>query len=97
MFVYGILVNQVQPGDITVTNLSFAINGSTVHTYEYSPTGLGVGAGGYLYNALVYSNASLPEGTHNLSIGTLPQSLFLFDYIKYTYVNPFLTFLTSAA
>lgn len=94
---YGILANQVEPGLVTATNLSFSINGSTVGTYEYIPTGTGVGAGGYLYNAPVYSNASMPQGTHTLTIGTLAQSVFLFDYIEYTYVNPLLAFSTPAA
>ena len=94
---YCILDNQVQ-AYTTATYLSFAINGSTVGTYQHTPTGDGVG--GFLYNVAVYSKKSLPNGNHTISIATVADnrsSLFLFDYIVYTYANPLFALFTPVA
>jgi hypothetical protein len=67
----------------TYTNLSFSIDGALVGTYSYIPDNSGT----YLYNTLVYGNASIPNGTHTFVLGSprgINTALVLFDYVEYT-------------
>lgn len=67
----------------TFTNLTFSLDGEQVGSFSHGPDG----SGSYVYNALVYTNTSVPNGNHTFVIhsprGSV-DSLVLFDYVQYT-------------
>lgn len=86
VYVYNIIANAV-PDITTNTSLVFALDGTVVGAYTYSPDPAGPKL---LYNVPVYVNSSLPPGEHVLTIsaGSTEWSLILFDYIVYTTEEP---------
>lgn len=63
----------------------FTIDLQQVGTFSYSPV---AGQSGFLYNALVYCNESLPAGNHTLTIQSGhsggPASIIMLDRIVYS-------------
>jgi hypothetical protein len=81
--VYAVLDNNVA-SYTTRTDLVFFLDGSQVGTYTHEPDGSGT----YVYNATVYSNSSMPDGSHVLTMSTVTAggaSRALFDSLVYTY------------
>lgn len=67
----------------TFTNLTFSIDGVQVGTYSHLPDG----SGNFIYNQLVYSNATIPNGDHTFVIHSprgASDSFVSFDYVQYT-------------
>jgi hypothetical protein len=65
------------------TNLTFSIDDTQVGSFSYNPDGSNT----YLYNTLVYANASIPNGTHTFVIHSprgASDAVVLFDYVEYT-------------
>ena len=85
IYVYGILA-ATTPGGLTgFTDLTFFLDGETVGGLVMSTAG----QQGFKYNFSVYSNTSIPHGTHNFTMqngGTAGggNSLVLLDYIVYS-------------
>ncbi|KAI0633047.1 hypothetical protein C8Q77DRAFT_1033090, partial [Trametes polyzona] len=81
IYMYNILVNKV-PQTSTITRLEFFLDGDHVSSFTHNPDN----TTNVVYNALVYSNTSMPQAPHSLRAvatgnGTL---LTLFDYAVYT-------------
>jgi len=96
VYAYCILANTYSNSYTTFTNLSFSIDGSQVGTFSHIPDG----SSSFLYNTLVYSNTSIPNGTHTFVLraptGT-NNSLVLFDYVQYTFDSNTPTTITSSS
>lgn len=82
VYVYNIIANQVQD-TTTLTNLTFWIDGDLVGSYTHIPENTTTV---FEYGALVYSNTSLQDKQHflTMSAGGPNASLILFDRIVYT-------------
>ena len=81
IYAYCIMDNNITY--ITSTNLTFSIDGAQVGSYSHIPDGSNT----YLYNTLVYANASVPNGNHTFVIHSprgANDSFVLFDYVQYT-------------
>jgi hypothetical protein len=81
IYAYCVIVNNNTY--TTFTNLTFSIDGAQVGSYSHSPDGSNT----YLYNTLVYANASVPNGNHTFVIHSprgANDSFVLFDYVQYT-------------
>ncbi|KAI0633049.1 hypothetical protein C8Q77DRAFT_865789 [Trametes polyzona] len=81
IYMYNILVNRV-PATHTLTRLEFFLDGDHAFSFIHVPDN----TTDVIYNALVYSNTSMPQGPHSLQAvasgnGTI---LTLFDYAIYT-------------
>ncbi|KZW00852.1 hypothetical protein EXIGLDRAFT_830495 [Exidia glandulosa HHB12029] len=84
VYIYCVLANDVPATSVTGTHLWFSIDGEIVDTFHHTPNS---SADMFLYNQLLYSNHSIPDGQHvfNMSARTDgPDSLILFDYAQYT-------------
>jgi len=82
LYAYCILDNAIQY--VAFTNLTFFIDGSQVGTFAHVPDGTNI----FQYNSLVYSNTSIPDGSHTFAIRTangVNDSSVLFDYVEYTF------------
>lgn len=83
--VFAILDNQRKRNyDTTATHLKFIINGASVGNYDHTPTS---DTPEYLYDIPVYTNATLSNDNHTITIALVANnesSLFLFDYLEYT-------------
>ncbi|KZP14249.1 hypothetical protein FIBSPDRAFT_796861 [Athelia psychrophila] len=82
VYAYCVLGNTV-PKTVTLTNLTFLMDGELVGTYQHTPTT----SADYQYNVPVYVATSLSNEQHVLTIeaaGTT-NSLILFDYVEYTF------------
>ncbi|KII86388.1 hypothetical protein PLICRDRAFT_56102 [Plicaturopsis crispa FD-325 SS-3] len=83
VYVYCIIFHDDQSPDGT-TDMVFLLDGEPVGTYQRQPNGTRV----YEYNVPVYANASIPSGSHNLSIESgrnSNKSLIMLDYITYSH------------
>ncbi|KAH8114733.1 hypothetical protein DFH11DRAFT_184583 [Phellopilus nigrolimitatus] len=82
VYAFFIIANTVEFAT-TLTNLSFALDGSSVGTFVHAPTT----STQYEYNVPGYSNASLKNGDHTFvisAVGATNDSLVLFDYLVYS-------------
>lgn len=82
VYVYGIIANMIT-GIITLTNLTFLIDGIPSGTFSHYPTTSTV----FEYNVLLYSNTSLQNAEHTIVMNASSDpnaSLVLFDYLVYT-------------
>ena len=82
VYTYFILPNQLANLTTTMTNVSFALDGDIVGSFEHIPTN----STDIQYNALVYTQESLEPKPHRFLISTIgtSDSLILFDYLMYT-------------
>lgn len=76
VYVYNVLANFPI---VSKAKIAFTLDGTLVRPYEQPD----ISGSSYLYNQLVYENASLPNGAHELVI-TPDKSLVMFDYVTYT-------------
>lgn len=83
IYVYNTIVNRPpEPHTITLTNLSFHIDGENVGSFTHAPEDTNE----IWYRFPVYVNTSLENAMHQMEIraGGTDASLVLFDYAKYT-------------
>ncbi|TBU58177.1 hypothetical protein BD310DRAFT_906747 [Dichomitus squalens] len=83
VYVYNILPNTLPGGVSSHTNLLFSIDGETVGQFSH----VSDSSAKFLYNQLVYWNASLSKTTHTLVMRADVGSLVIFDYMIYTMVD----------
>lgn len=84
IYVYGILSNALDTNPSGNAFQVFFIDDQQVKTFSHTPSG----DGSFVYNSLLYANASMPNGEHTLKMlngqpGNL-SSLILFDKLVYT-------------
>ena len=81
IYIYHILANTV-PQTATLTNLEFYIDGGVVGNFTHEPDI----KSDILYDIPVYTNVSIPNGSHAVEIRPAQgkKSLLLFDYAAYT-------------
>ncbi|KAH9897634.1 hypothetical protein C8Q73DRAFT_364946 [Cubamyces lactineus] len=81
VYVFNLIVNSLPKGTITLTALTFYVDGELSGNYSHTPDN----SPDVLYDVPVFS-ARLPHGPHTLSIrsGGSSVALVLFDYIIYT-------------
>ncbi|KAH9886728.1 hypothetical protein C8Q73DRAFT_795210 [Cubamyces lactineus] len=87
VYVYHVVINYLTYGIITSTDLAFYIDDELVGSYTHDPTGTkSNNTLPVFYNVPVYTNASLVDGNHTLTIGASGnmEALMLFDYVVYT-------------
>jgi hypothetical protein len=85
IYVYCILTGSSISPDGN-SDMSFAIDGETVGTFQQTPSGDGT----YLYDQLVYSKSDLLSGEHNFTLTTgsnNTKALVILDRLVYTYVT----------
>ncbi|KAG6840976.1 hypothetical protein C0991_002958 [Blastosporella zonata] len=96
IYVYFILANNVGPEITSETLANFTLDGQLIETYHHIPTS----SPDYEFNALVFSQDSLPNTNHILLISTsgVDRHLFTsFDYAKYTFDDTLITTSSQSA
>ena len=95
VYVYNIIPNYLPGGAATLVNISFALDGETVGNFLHNPDS----SSDFLYNQLVYANASLSVSHHTLvmSASGRSPSVIVFDYLLYTTEAEEATSATAAA
>ncbi|KZT11256.1 uncharacterized protein LAESUDRAFT_754921 [Laetiporus sulphureus 93-53] len=83
IWVYCVIPNYVEWAT-TFTNISFELDGDTVGSYSHLPSA----STDMAYNVTVYSNASMENKEHTLTMTSrrdVNSSFLVFDWAKYTY------------
>ena len=84
IWVYCILVNNAGTGVVTLTNISFSLDGQSIATYEHEPD---PSQATFLYDVPTLQRTGLSIGEHTLVMTAFQgseASLLLFDYAVYT-------------
>lgn len=84
IWVYGIMLNSMSPSIVTVTNVTFAMDGATSGTFVHTPDPEKETPD---YNFTIYSKTGLQNGEHMLVMTMMQDSgpsVLMFDWAIYT-------------
>ncbi|KZT67716.1 hypothetical protein DAEQUDRAFT_766879 [Daedalea quercina L-15889] len=87
IWVYGIMLNSMPPPIITLTNVSFKLDGATAGTFVHVPS---PAQEQLHYNVTIFNRMELENVEHTLVMTVMQDpdpSVLLFDWAEYTYAN----------